>query len=515
MWQPIVRFKVVLRDIYIATVHYSTKDESYVSEAIESLTSIDIKSLNQEIEQHTNWWKAYNKLSTYKIPDKALQAFYDMQLYKLASATRADKPALDLQGPWTSSTPWPGYWYNLNMQLTYSPLYTANRLDIASSLIRMIDRNKDQLINNVHPDYQHNSAALGRMSGPKMKSSVLLHAKDTSVYKDEFVEMSNLTWLLYYYYQHYRHSMDASLKDNLYDLLKRSVNYSIHLLKKNTEGKYEFIVKSHSPEFPKSYDYNTNYDLSNLRWGLETLQELGVNYKDEKSYLRRLKEIEKNLIDYPIDNTGLKISSNQSYDVSHRHYSHLLMIYPYYLMHVEQPENVELIRKSIEHWQSKKGALQGYSLSGAASMYAMMGNGDEAISYLERLHTQFIQSNTLYKESGPVIETPLTMAQSLQELSLQYWNGVLRIFPAIPSSWKDVSFENFLADGALLVSAIYTDGNTHKIKISAQNNIQFKLKSPITKPKITFQKGGKVTHLGEDLYYIQLKRGDSVHFDKR
>jgi len=501
-----------IADIYAVTISFNTVGEDYVADATQILESVEVRQLQQERQIHQEWWRDYNQKSAYTLPDKALQAFYNMQMYKLASATRGDKPALDLQGPWTSSTPWPGYWYNLNMQLTYSPLYTANRLDLASSMIKMIDRNKSQLIENVHPEYQHNSAALGRISGPDMKSLVLLHANDTTVYKDEFVEMSNLTWLLYYYYQHYRHSMDESLKVKLYDLLKRSVNYSIHLLRKNKSGQYEFVVKAHSPEYPKSYDYNTNYDLSNLRWGLQTLQELESDNKSERKYLNYIKEIEANLISYPTDETGLKISSNQSYDISHRHYSHLLMIYPYYIMHAEQQENVDLIKKSIAHWQSKKGALQGYSLSGAASIFAMMGDGDRALDYLQRLNQQFIQANTLYKESGPVIETPLAMAQSLQELSLQYWNGVLRIFPAIPSFWKDVSFDNFLTDGAFLVSAKYENGQTKEVKLTAQHDGEIKVKTGIKNTKYTITGKGKVVKINKVVYSISLSKGSCVTF---
>jgi alpha-L-fucosidase 2 len=501
-----------IADIYAVTVAFSKVDERYVSEASEILESVDVSKLQQDMDLHQDWWKSYQRKSAYSIPDTSLQAFYAMQLYKLASATRADKPALDLQGPWTSSTPWPGYWYNLNMQLTYSPLYTANRLDLASSLIKMIDTNKNQLIENVHPDYRYNSAALGRISGPDMKSPVLLHANDTTVYKDEFVEMTNLTWLMYYYYQHYRHSMDESMKQGLYDLLKRSVNYNVHLLRKNSAGHYEFVVKAHSPEYPKSYDYNTNYDLSNLRWGLKTLQELGGNDKRERKYLKHIKEVEANLIAYPVDKIGLKISSNQSYDVSHRHYSHLMMIYPYYMMNAEHPENIPLIKKSIEHWQSKKGALQGYSLSGAASMYAMMGDGDKALEYLHQLHNDFIQPNTLYKESGPVIETPLSMAQSLHELSLQYWNGVLRIFPAIPSSWKDVSFENFLTDGAFLISAKYENGQTKEVTLTAQHDGEIKVKTGIKNPEYTITGKGKVVKINDLVYSISLSKGSRITF---
>ena len=44
---------------------------------------------------------------------------------------------------------------------------------------------------------------------------------------------------------------------------------------------------------------------------------------------------------------------------------------------------------------------------------------------------KFVKPNTLYAESGPVIETPLAGMQSIQELYLQHWNGVTRIFPAM------------------------------------------------------------------------------------
>ena len=499
-----------MEDIYAVVITYNTKNTAYITEANRVLTSFHISKLRHEIKQHEAWWENYHKQSTYSLPDTALQTFYAMQMYKLASATRKNKPALDLQGPWTANTPWPAYWFNLNMQLTYSPLYTANRLDLASSLLMMLDQNRRHLIQNVPPDYQYNSAAIGRISGPDMKSPVFLHTKDTTFYKDELVEMTNLTWLLYYYYQHYRHSMDERLKPKLYDLLKRSVNYSIHLLRKNTLGQYEFVVKAHSPEYPKSYDYNTNYDLANLRWGLKTLQELGKDIKSEQIYMQYIKEIADNLIPYPTDETGLKISSNQSYAVSHRHYSHLMMIYPYYMMHIEQPENIALIKKSIDYWQSKKAALQGYSLSGAASMYAMIGDGDKALDYLQQLHKQLIQANTLYKESGPVIETPLAMAQSLQELSLQYWNGVLRIFPAIPSSWKNVSFENFLTDGAFLVSARYRNSEIREVKIIAQHAGNIQVKMAIKNPKYTIFGKGEIKSSGHNIWSITLRKGSSI-----
>ena len=44
------------------------------------------------------------------------------------------------------------------------------------------------------------------------------------------------------------------------------------------------------------------------------------------------------------------ISASVPFAKSHRHYSHLLMIYPLYIMTPEQPENRELVVKSLKHW---------------------------------------------------------------------------------------------------------------------------------------------------------------------
>lgn len=139
-------------------------------------------------------------------------------------------------------------------------------------------------------------------------------------------------------------------------------------------------------------------------------------------------------------------------------------------------------------------------------------DGDKALEYLHQLHNEFIQPNTLYKESGPVIETPLSMAQSLQELSLQYWNGVLRIFPTIPSSWKDVSFDNFLTDSAFLVSAKYENGQTKEVTLTAQHDGELKVKTGIKNPEYTITGKGKAVKINDLVYSISLSKGSRITF---
>ncbi|MES2461857.1 MAG: hypothetical protein V4671_14835, partial [Armatimonadota bacterium] len=205
-------------------------------------------------KSHRAWWHAYWPQSFVSIPDTRMENFYWIQMYKMAAATRADKPALDLMGPWFRSTPWPRIWWNLNIQLTYWPVYTANRLELGESLTRMIDTNRQNLINNVPEEWRGDSAAVGRTSSYDAVGKV-------------GDERGNLLWTLHNYWLQYRYSGDEKmLRNGLYPILTRSVGYYLHLLEPGDDGRLHLPLST-SPEYPDKAP-DTNYDLSLLRWGL-------------------------------------------------------------------------------------------------------------------------------------------------------------------------------------------------------------------------------------------------------
>ncbi|WP_164109427.1 MULTISPECIES: glycosyl hydrolase family 95 catalytic domain-containing protein [Sphingobacterium] len=500
------------KDVYLVTVSYSQSSDSYIKEAIQKVSLFDRSSLEKSIDSHRKWWEKYYERSNLILPDEQLQQFYNMQLYKLGCATRSDKPAIDLQGPWPANTPWPAYWHNLNIQLTYSPTFTANHLEITSSLINMIDQNVDNLINNVPEQYRYNSAGIGRTSAPDMISPIYLQkGANGKNWSDGEKELGNLTWMLHSYYQYYRYSMDTTAYDRLFSLLKRAVNYYIHLLDKDERGKYHIAVRTYSPEYSKGYAYDTNYDLSILRWGLKTLIALDNEQVGEDSQYLEWVDILNNLRDYPKDSNGFMIAKDLPYAESHRHYSHLMMIYPFYDVNWDQIENRDIILKSIAHWQSKKDFLQGYSFSGVASMYAMMGKGNRSLEALQVLLGKYIKPNTLYAETGPVIETPLAAMASINEMVLQYWNGSVRVFPAVPDSWKNVSFTNFLTDGAFLISAQRKDSETVGIRVKSQHSGSISLKHDIKDVKIKIQGEGRIVSKSSGHINLWLSQGAIVH----
>ena len=492
-----------IRTFYISTS--INKDESAVPVVIETINKAAKNNLQNLIAQHRQWWHQYYPQSFVSLPDARMESFYWIQQYKLASATREGKPPIDLMGPWFRYTPWPGYWFNLNIELTYSPLFTANRLSLVKSYLKMFDDHLENLSKNVPEEYRYNAAAVGRSGSIDMFIPVKVKPVLDSTATPAELETGDLTWCLYYYWLYYRYSMDENIKASLFPLLKKSINYYLDVINKGEDGKWH-LPYTYSPEYPGGITRDCNFDLSLLRWGCATL--LKINPGD--SLAPTWKNVVNDLTDYPTDSTGLRVGRDVAFSESHRHFSHLLMIYPLAVMNWRQPENRPLITKSIDHWLSFEGALQGYTFTGAASMNAQMGNGNKALEYLNRLLDKYVKPNTMYLESGPVIETPLSAANTIQELLLQSWGDKIVIFPAVPEKWKDVSFKDLRTEGAFLISAVRKNGETRWVHIKSLAGGVCNIHPGIT-GALKFRGSIVPQKMPEDgLYSIEMKQGEEI-----
>jgi hypothetical protein len=161
------------------------------------------------------------------------------------------------------------------------------------------------------------------------------------------------------------------------------------------------------------------------------------------------------------------------------------MIYPLGTMNWDQPENRALIEQSLDHWIGFKGALQGYSYTGASLICSRIGRRDEAVKLLNQFLDKYVKPNTLYTESGPVIETPLSAARAIQEIVLQSWGGKIRIFPAVPDGWKDASLASMRAEGAFLVDAVRSGGKTTLIRLTSLAGRPCRIVTDMTGPTPT------------------------------
>jgi hypothetical protein len=487
----------------LVSVAYSHPQETAKQEAVNVIKRVRGLPMNNLTQSHREWWHAYYPVSFVSLPDTRWESFYWIQMYKLAAGTRADRMLLDLNGPWLQPTPWPACWWNLNIQLTYLPAYASGRLGIGDSLCRTIYSNVGNLIWNVPEKYRADSAGIWRTSGQRCISRTL------PVPGSRRAEVGNLLWVCHNLWLHYRHTMDDErLRDHLYPLLKRAVNFHLHFLTEESDGKLH-LPKTHSPEYIFAEGPDCNYDLALLRWGCTTLIQAADRLAIDDPKLPEWKHVLENLTDYPTDENGYMIARDVPFAKGHRHYSHLLMNYPLYLANIDQPGAKELAVKSVEHWQSL-GAQQGYSLTGASSISSAYGMGNEALEYLNGLKP-FLQANTMYKEAGPVIETPLSGAQSIHDMLIQSWGGVIRVFPAVADAWSDVVFHNLRTEGAFLVSAKRENGKTVFVRIKSLKGepciIMPALEGEI---QVSGSRTFRLEKAGAGRYSLDLKQGEEA-----
>jgi hypothetical protein len=454
-------------------------------QTVKDAMSLKIKKVKKT---HRNWWHQYYKKSFISMPDARMESFYWIQIYKMATCSRADGPALDLMGPFFKNTSWPSLWWNLNVQLTYWPFNTSNHLDIAENFIHLIDDHFDYMIEN--------------RSGKNL---------------GDFAWATHNYWL-YFKYKGDDEAIQKKWVPKAIEILKRYESKMLY----NDKGQIELTAMG-SPEYEgfKSY-VNTNYNLAILKWVLNGLIDSNEQFNTHSEDIVKWKKILNNLIDYPVDENGLMIGSDQPVDMSHRHYSHLLALYPLFQLNPDAPEDRKLVDKSVVHWHkigNGKG-LVGYSYTGAASLYAALGRGDDANGLLQdfldgNIGTALLLANTFYMEGNgrnPVIETPLSAAASIMELQLQSWGDKIRVFPSIPKEWKEASFNNLRAQGGFLVSASREDGKTKWISIKSLSGKPCVLKVLDWSDAVQIGKRNKISikKISENEFFIDLKKGETI-----
>ena len=476
--------------MYISTANEIPASGASAPRGAEEVKLVSAKPLHEWTAAHRAWWHDYYRRSFLDLPDPLLVSFYWIQVYKLGSALREGGPALDVLGPFYRTTSWPGLWWNLNVQLSYWPVYAGNRLELGETLTDLIDQRFDGILAN---------------------------------FRDR-PNLGDFAWVLHNYWWQLRFGGNwHGLRERWLPKAQQVYASYQNMLEPRPDGKLG-LKPMGSPEYKGFAGFSdANYNLALLRWLLGAMIECdqhGGGTPDPEA--TEWRETLDRLIPYPADESGLRIAADQALEESHRHYSHLLALYPLYQLDPDKPEDRDLVVNSVRHWHSIDGgkALTGYSLTGAASLFASLGLGDEAAAELKRFLTSNpgksqLHTNTFYTEVGgrnPVIETPLSAASATMDLLLQSWGGKIRVFPAIPSSWQDAVFHELRAMDGFLVSARREGGATAWVAVRSEAGQPCVLKVPDWSGPLQ-SRGPRqlaIDEVSPGEYRIDLQEGDEV-----
>ncbi|MBI5009602.1 MAG: hypothetical protein HZB98_08145 [Bacteroidia bacterium] len=273
---------------------------------------------------------------------------------------------------------------------------------------------------------------------------------------------------------------------------------------KEKDGKRKLPLSSSPEIFNNSrqawFDQTTNFDLGLIRWTFDKASELASEL-GKTGEAEKWKEILSQWPEYDIDEeTGFTFIKGVPYNESHRHFSHLIAFHPLGNIDWSKGETDQEIIKSTIKTLDKIGPdwWCGYSYSWLGNIKARAFDGNGAAEALKTFSQCFCLKNSFHvngdqTKSGKskfvyrpfTLEGNFAFASGLQEMLLQSHSGIIRIFPAIPETWKEVSFNRMRTEGAFLVSAKIEKGEVRQIEIESEIGGELRLYNPFISKKYT------------------------------
>lgn len=483
----------------------------------------------KEYDAHNAWWKNFWSKSSVSIPDPVIEKQYFNDIYKLGSVTRKNGYPISLQAVWTADNgtlpPWKGdYHHDLNTQLSAWPCYTGNYVDEGMGYINTL---WDQREENKKFTKQFYGT-----DGVNVPGVADLHGKPMGGWPQYSFSPTTSGWLAHHFYLHWQYSQDKDwLKKKGYPYMK-DVATHLEQFSELKDG-VRALPLSTSPEIHNNsvhawFKTMTNYDLGIMKFVFASAAEMASELGLKEEAQRWTKDLNE-LGDFDLDaEQGLTFAKDQPYAESHRHFSNALGFHPLGVIDYSKGEKDKAIIDETINKLEKVGPAWwcGYSYSWFANMLARAFDGDKAAQYLRDFANCFVLRSTFHcngDQSGTkksnftyrpfTLEGNFAFASGLQEMLIQSHTGVIRVFPAIPSDWKDASFKTLRTYGAFLVSAERKDGKTDTVTITSEKGGTFKLFNPFVGADYT-AKGGKVKAEG-DLLIGTLKPGESVTLTRK
>lgn len=453
------------------------------------------RGLKQDYRAHLAYWDGYWAQSSVMLPDSVLQKQYQNEMYKFGSATRENSYPISLQAVWTADNgklpPWKGdYHHDLNTQLSYWPAYIGNHLSEGLGYLNTLWNQRDT--------YKRYTRQYFETEGMNVPGVCTLTGEPMGGWIQYSMSQTAGAWLAQHFYLHWKYSADRDfLKDRAYPFIKDVAVY----MEQNSMVDNKGVRRLEFSSSPEIYDNSlqawftdmTNYDLSLMHFLFGATSELAgeLGLKEEAKHWA---ELESQLPQFDLDNEGaLTFAKGFSYNASHRHFSHALAIHPLGLIDWNDGERAQsIIRATLKKLQDYgPDYWTGYTYSWFANMQARAFNGEEAAKALRTFAECFCLPNTFHvngDQSGTgkskftyrpfTLEGNFAFASGVQEMLLQSHTGVIRVFPAIPESWTNVSFERLRAMGAFLVSASRVGGKCVKVSIYSEKGGRLSVVSP-------------------------------------
>jgi len=482
--------------------------------------------------QHEDWWKQFWSRSNIQIGDPILEKYYYTSQYLFAASTRAGKFAPGLWGPFITqdSTAWGGdYHLNYNYQAPYWAAYSSNYIDLTDNfdqpLLDYMEKGKihAKTLLGVHGIYYPvgigpHGLVTTRWPLTQDEMEQRYATRENTIdsgYKflgQKINAVFSVANMLMRFYSTY----DENYLRKAYPYMLECANFWEDYLKFE-DDRYVIYMDHFNEVMPnqrnkgiwrdKLGDFNSTLSLGLVKMLFKGIIDASLYLGINAERIEKWKHIVTHLSKFPVGESNGRLSlKNMERGPQNREVrpSGLNRVAIHGLIlpaGVAGPKTDSAFNKillgDIGHWKDR--------MQNAGEWGNTLGNGietcfpgavrvgydaDSIIKYLkQRLAIQSFP-NLYIVQSGGGIETLAAVPLTINEMLLQSYEGIVRVFPNWNHS-NDASFNKLRAYGAFVISSSLKKGEIEYVKLISEKGRRCVMDNPWPDKEVQVMRNNK------------------------
>ena len=529
----------------VLTVYTNFDNRDWKNNAIKESAALTPAAIEKLRNAHEVWWRDFWSHSQVSIGDEYLEKYYYTSHYLLACSSRGDKFAPGIWGSFITrdSTSWGGdYHLNYNYQAPYWAAYSSNHLDITKNfdepLLDYMEKGREHaktLLNVRGIYYPVGIGPKGLVTTrwpltPEEMEKRYGSRENTidSGYKflgQKINAVFSVGNMLMRFYSTY----DADYLKTVYPYMIACADFWEDYLKFE-EGRYVIYMDHFNEVYPnlrnqgqwrnRLGDFNSTLSLGLVKMLFKGMLDASDFLNVDKARQEKWKHIYTHLSKFPTGEVDGRISlknmergpqNSEARTVGLNRVSiHGLILPGGVAGPVTDPDFNEILLGDVQRWSLRMqakgswGNTLGNGIETCFPAAVRVGfSPDSIIKYLkDRIEVQ-THPNFYIVQAGGGVETLAAVPLTVNEMLLQSYEGVIRIFP----NWnrlKDAWFDKLRAYGAFLVSSNLKNGKIEQVRLFSEKGRQCIIENPWKEKSVQLIRNGRKAEIisGERLKFI-------------